>query len=77
MKVPVLLVAFNRQKTTQKVLEAIAKYNPDELYLSVDGPRSNRPDDVERVALVRQLAQEGCTQKKLCEYFMSPIWGAD
>ena len=69
MKVPVLLVAFNRPKTTQKVLGAIAKYYPDELYFSVDGPRSNRPDDVERVALVRQLAQEGVHAKKVVRIF--------
>ena len=69
MKVPVLLVAFNRPKTTQKVLEAIAKYYPDELYFSVDGPRSNRPDDVERVALVRLLAQKGVHAKKVVRIF--------
>lgn len=55
MKVPVLLLAFNRPDITQSVLTAIAGYTPPRLYVAVDGPRTGHPTDGERCLAVKQL----------------------
>lgn len=39
MKLPVLLVFFNRRNTLESVLECIRRYKPHKLFLSSDGPR--------------------------------------
>ena len=41
MKVPVLLVAYNRPELAMRVLAAIATYGPLRLYVAVDGPRAS------------------------------------
>ena len=69
MKIPVLLVAFNRPYKTQKVLEAIASYFPDELYVAVDGPREGKIGELEKVQRVRELAREGIHAKKVIPFF--------
>lgn len=46
MKSPVLLLAFNRPDTTRQIFEAIRAAKPSVLFLGVDGPRADRPDDV-------------------------------
>lgn len=40
MKIPVLVIAFNRPERVKKVLDAIGNYQPSRLYLACDGPRS-------------------------------------
>lgn len=52
---PILLVAFNRPDTTKVVFEAVKKIKPKYLYVAVDGPRINRPDDVERCRQTREI----------------------
>lgn len=42
MKLPVMLIAFNRPNITSDVLDAICKYNPKILYIAVDGPRNEK-----------------------------------
>ncbi|TGL04532.1 hypothetical protein EHQ43_14280 [Leptospira bouyouniensis] len=39
MKLPVLLIAFNRPHLTSVVLDSIMSYEPSVLYIAVDGPR--------------------------------------
>src|SRR5882757_4165294 len=41
LRTAVLLVIFNRPKTTQLVFEAIRKAKPPRLYIAADGPRKN------------------------------------
>lgn len=38
--VPVLLIIFNRQDTTERVLESLRKVQPKEIYIAADGPRN-------------------------------------
>lgn len=53
MKLPVLLIVFNRLDTTQKVFKAIQKYQPTTLYVSSDGPRINYSDEKQHCDKVR------------------------
>lgn len=55
---PVLVLAFNRPDTTTRVLQAVQAAQPARLYLAVDGPRSERPEDARRVRQVQELAAE-------------------
>lgn len=54
MKVPILLIVFNRLNCVQKVFEPIRQYKPDSLYIAADGPRENCPADIEKCKLVRE-----------------------
>lgn len=42
---PVLLIAFNRPKLTQKVIERVKEIKPKFLYVAIDGARKNHPED--------------------------------
>lgn len=53
LKVPVLLLIFNRLEPTQQVLNAIRKAKPNKLYIASDGSRLHRPDEQEKVQVVR------------------------
>lgn len=54
---PVVLVAFNRPHLTERTLAAIRDAKPRELFLVVDGPRADRPDDVETCAATRAVLE--------------------
>ncbi len=54
---PVLLIAFNRPQTTEKVFEAIKKVKPSRLYFACDGPRSDREGECDKVEKVRMIAK--------------------
>ena len=58
---PILLIAFNRPDTTQRVLEAIAKHKPSQLFVACDGPRSHVPGEADLVAQVRNTISESVT----------------
>lgn len=45
---PILLLAFNRPETTEKVFAGIRKIRPRKLFISIDGPRKNHPEDIEK-----------------------------
>src|SRR3954454_12706700 len=54
---PVVLIAFNRPELTRQTLATIRAARPAELYLVVDGPRTDRPDDDGLCAAVRAELQ--------------------
>lgn len=54
LKTAVLFLVFNRPHNTAHVFEAIRRTRPPRLYIAADGPRRNRPDDVEKVKAVRE-----------------------
>lgn len=67
-KLPILILTFNRPVLTKSVLEKIAKYGPDRLYVASDGPRKNKNLEKELVSQTRQLFEElawPCAVKKL------------
>jgi len=46
--VPILFIIFNRPDITKRGFEAIRNIRPARLYVLADGPRKNRPDDIEK-----------------------------
>jgi hypothetical protein len=52
---PVALFVFKRPDTTRRVFEAIAQVRPARLLLIADGPRADRPDEVEACRHVREI----------------------
>ena len=55
MHTPVALIIFNRPHHTARVFAEIAKARPEHLFLIADGPRPDRPEDVQRCAAVRDI----------------------
>lgn len=55
---PILLIAFIRPDHTRRVLNAIREQRPKKLYVSQDGPREGRPDDVAKLQAVRAVVDE-------------------
>lgn len=58
IKVPVLLVAFNRPDTTKKVFDKIRDVKPKKLYFAVDAPRDGHLQDEQNVAKVKQIIEQ-------------------
>lgn len=52
---PILLIAFNNDQTTIRVLDGLRVLAPARLYFAVDGPRRHVAGDADRVAIVRGL----------------------
>ena len=55
--VAVLLTFFVRDDTFEKVFESVRKARPRVLLLWQDGPRENRPDDIEGIEKCRKIAE--------------------
>ena len=54
MKTPVLLITFNRPDHTRRVLDAVLKQHPSELYVFQDGARDGNANDAESCRMVRE-----------------------
>lgn len=63
----VLCLAFNRPRPFERVLHALREAGPREYFVSIDGPRPDRPNDVVLCAEVRRLAEsiDWATQVRL------------
>jgi len=55
LETPVALIVFNRPDTTRRVFAAIAAVRPTCLLLIADGPRGDRPGEVELCEEVRRI----------------------
>jgi hypothetical protein len=55
LKTPVAFIIFNRPDTTERVFAEIAKAKPPKLLVVGDGPRTNRPEEAEKVAATRAI----------------------
>lgn len=53
---PILFLVFNRPATTQIVFDVIRKARPARLYVVADGPRKNKPGEIEKCDRVRSIA---------------------
>ena len=58
METPVVFVIFSRPETTARVFEAIRQAQPAMLLVIADGPRPDRPEDVERCAATRAIIEQ-------------------
>src|SRR5687768_3294998 len=52
---PVLFLVFNRPSTTQIVFESIRNARPSKLYIAADGPRKDKPGELEKCERVRKI----------------------
>ncbi len=55
---PVVLIVFNRAAITRQTIRAIGRVAPPVLYVVADGPRPDRPEDVEKCAATRAAIDE-------------------
>lgn len=55
--VPVLITFFSRPDTLEKVFESVKNARPSVLLLWQDGPRKNRPDDIENIKKCRAIVE--------------------
>ena len=55
IKTPVIFLIFNRPDTTKRVFEAIRQAKPKKLLVVADGPRTDKPGEVEKCAAVRSI----------------------
>lgn len=65
MKLPVLLITFNRPNHTRRVLEAILAAKPQYLYVFQDGAREGNEGDRVKCAEVRSLVKELTAQSEI------------
>lgn len=56
--VSVLLIFFTRHEQFKQVFEQVKKARPSRLFLYQDGPRENRPDDIENIKKCRAIAED-------------------
>ena len=52
---PILFIIFNRPDTAKKVFKKIQKIEPKQLFIAADGPRKNKPEDVELCKQTREI----------------------
>lgn len=65
---PVLLIGFNRPDLLAGVIAQVRQVRPPRVYLAVDGPRPERPDEAERVRQCHELVSTldwGCEVRTL------------
>lgn len=55
--VPVLFLVFNRPDLASRVFERIREARPTRLFIAADGPRADRPDDIQACRETRQIAE--------------------
>jgi hypothetical protein len=68
MDVPVLIIGFNRPDLLQILINRLREINPKTVYLAVDGPRENYPNDKLKVSEVHacfELIDWDCEKKSL------------
>ena len=52
---PILVIAFNRPDHLNQLLARLREVQPRSLFIAIDGPRRERPDDMQRVQQCRDL----------------------
>ena len=55
---PILFLIFNRPDTTEKVFQRIREVQPVHLYISADGPRLNRPAEIQNCRQARRIIEK-------------------
>lgn len=75
--VPVLLIFFSRSDTFAKVFDVIKYVKPSTLLLWQDGPRSERPDDLEGIKKCREIAEQIDWDCKVYKNYQESNLGCD
>jgi len=55
---PILFIIFNRPDTAKKVFKKIQEIKPKQLFIAADGPRKNKPEDVELCKQTREILND-------------------
>jgi hypothetical protein len=58
MKTPVLFIIFNRPETTKKVFEKIKQIKPEKLFISADGPRKEKINEIKICEETRKITEQ-------------------
>lgn len=75
--VPVLLIFFARPDTLKQVFESIKEAKPSTLLLWQDGPRENRPDDIENIKKCREIVEDIDWDCKVYKMYNEKNYGCD
>ena len=66
IQTPVLLITFNRPEHTRRVLEAVLRAQPKDLYVFQDGPRNSDGNDTNKWIKVREVIKEMTAGSQVC-----------
>ena len=55
MKIPIVVIIFNRPDKTKILYESLSIYKPDALFIISDGPRKNFENDEKNVKRSREI----------------------
>jgi hypothetical protein len=55
---PILILGFNRPESLKKVFKSLAKFEPKNLLVAIDGPRTNSQADMEKVLASQNAISE-------------------
>ena len=55
MKIPIVVIIFNRPDKTKILYESLSIYKPDTLFIISDGPRKNFENDEEKIRQSREI----------------------
>lgn len=58
LKTPILFLIFNRPDTTEKVFEKIREQKPKYFFIAADGPRTNKPGEIELCEKTREILKK-------------------
>lgn len=75
--IAVLIIFFNRPEHVKKVFEQVRRARPSKLYLYQDGPRKDRPDDVNNVQKCRDVVSQIDWQCEVHTYYQKSNFGCD
>lgn len=75
--VPVLLIFFTKEKPLKRVFERIREARPSKLYLCQDGPREDRPGDIEKIKKCREIVSNIDWECEIHERFQEKNLGCD
>ena len=75
--VPVLLIFFARPETFERVFEQVRIARPSTLLLWQDGPRENRPDDIEGIKRCREIVENIDWDCKVYRMYNEKNYGCD
>ncbi len=54
---PIMLLFFNRPEPLKQVFDWVRSVKPSQLFLVQDGPRTNRPDDVDKILECQKIVE--------------------
>lgn len=75
--VPVVLIFWARPEPFSKVFEQVKKARPSKLFLYQDGPRENRPGDIDGIKKCRDIAEDIDWECKVHKMYQAKNYGCD